>query len=339
MSNPNPPAEAAALPVSISSRGSAGLLLDTEKFDLAVRGAKLLSSSDLVPKNYQGHIANCVLALHVADGMGMDPFMVMQELNIIHGRPSFSAKMVIALINTKGPFIGSVKFRFDGEGDARSCTAYAKHADDGEIVEQTVTIKNAKDEGWFQKSGSKWQTIPDLMLQYRSAAWLGRVYCPEVLMGMQTTEEVEDVFGDSQYRGPERAKDVSPPEDVVEPEAPAEDPSQKAPETPEEAPSPKEEEHDPETGELAPEPDMTEEPVENEAMEPEPEAEEPNVRRTRKGEYNRIKADLSELQDVDAINDFAAEEAETITWIGEAAPKFSLELNELISDKLSMVDQ
>jgi hypothetical protein len=51
----------------------------------------------------------------------------------------------------------------------------------------------AKAEGWLTKTGSKWITMPELMLKYRAAAFFGRLYAPEVLMGMQTTEEIVDI--------------------------------------------------------------------------------------------------------------------------------------------------
>lgn len=46
--------------------------------------------------------------------------------------------------------------------------------------------------GWFSKDGSKWRTMPELMLRYRAASFFGRLYAPDILYGMQTTEEVED---------------------------------------------------------------------------------------------------------------------------------------------------
>ena len=57
----------------------------------------------------------------------------------------------------------------------------------------TVTIGTAKAEGWYQKSGSKWQTMPEIMLAYRAYAWFGRVHAPEIMMGLQSTEEVNEI--------------------------------------------------------------------------------------------------------------------------------------------------
>ena len=61
-------------------------------------------------------------------------------------------------------------------------------------------MQMAKDEGWYGKAGSKWKTMPELMLQYRSAAFFQRTYAPEISMGMQTVEEIRDVV-DTTYEG------------------------------------------------------------------------------------------------------------------------------------------
>jgi hypothetical protein len=52
-----------------------------------------------------------------------------------------------------------------------------------------------KGEGWLNKSGSKWQTMPELMFRYRCAAFFARTFCPDVLNGLQTADEVRDVHG------------------------------------------------------------------------------------------------------------------------------------------------
>jgi len=57
----------------------------------------------------------------------------------------------------------------------------------------TVTLEMAQTEGWATKAGSKWKTMPELMLRYRAAAFFGRLYAPEILMGMQTVEESADI--------------------------------------------------------------------------------------------------------------------------------------------------
>lgn len=80
-----------------------------------------------------------------------------------------------------------------GEGDKRACKAWTNDKAGERLEGPEVSIAMAKAEGWYEKTGSKWKTMPELMLRYRAAAFFGRLYAPDVLMGMQTAEEVIDV--------------------------------------------------------------------------------------------------------------------------------------------------
>lgn len=168
------------------------ILLDTTKFEQAQRVANLFAKCDLVPKHYQGSLPNCFIALQISVRMGIDPFMYMQNSYIVHGRPGIESKLMIALANKYGPFKSGIKFQYSGEGAKRSCTAWATLRDGGERIEQSCSMEIAKAEGWLSKPGSKWLTMPDLMLAYRSAAFLIRLYCPEVIMGLRTVEELHE---------------------------------------------------------------------------------------------------------------------------------------------------
>jgi len=163
-----------------------------ELFENGQRMAKMLASSDLVPSQYRGNLANTVIALELAQRLGASPLAVMQSSYVIHGKPGWSASFVIACLNSSGKF-SPIRFDVTGEGDARSCVAWAYDLANKERIEgPAVSIAMAKKEGWYQKKGSKWQTMPDLMLRYRAATMFGRLYAPEILMGMKTTEEIID---------------------------------------------------------------------------------------------------------------------------------------------------
>src|SRR5690606_1595586 len=62
------------------------------------------------------------------------------------------------------------------------------------LVGALVTIGLAKKEGWYNKNGSKWQTMPEQMLMYRAAARFVRAYAPEIAMAMHTVEELQDII-------------------------------------------------------------------------------------------------------------------------------------------------
>ena len=55
-----------------------------------------------------------------------------------------------------------------------------------------VNMQMADDEGWTKKNGSKWKTMPQLMLRYRAASFFSSLNCPELTMGIYTKEEIED---------------------------------------------------------------------------------------------------------------------------------------------------
>lgn len=207
-------------------------------FELMQRAARLLSSSTLVPVAYRQTIekvdrygnvkesrenpnalANSVVALNMAQRMGADPLMVMQNLYIVEGRPSWSSQWIIAAINGCGRF-SPLRFRIESRGEReveykstywennqrhtkvekvkindKVCVAWAIEKETGEVIESpAVSIEMAVLEGWYTKNGSKWQTMDEVMLRYRTASFFGKLYAPELLMGLQSVEEAQDII-------------------------------------------------------------------------------------------------------------------------------------------------
>jgi len=164
-------------------------------FEDAQRIAKALAGSTLIPPQFQGQqgFANCLVALEIANRMGMGIFQVMQNLHIIHGRPSWSSQFIIALINGCGRF-EPLQYELAGKGEEMACRCSAVEKATGKTVTgPAVTMAMAKAEGWSTKQGSKWRTMPELMLRYRAAAMFGRLYVPDLLVGIQSQEEVVDI--------------------------------------------------------------------------------------------------------------------------------------------------
>lgn len=231
-----------------------------ESFEFMQRTAKMFSLSSMVPTAYRAviqkgygqnasteenpsAIPNCMIALNMSQRMNADPLMIMQNLHVIEGRPSWSSQYIIASINscgryaplrfhrTKGGPVEASYTTFEWENNRKKAvtTKATVNADKciAWTVERGVTIPNfshedikkfgsiyqcckefgvpllestevgmemAVNEGWYGKNGSKWQTMPDLMLQYRSAAFFGRIYAPELLMGLPSADEVRDTI-------------------------------------------------------------------------------------------------------------------------------------------------
>ena len=167
----------------------------SDGFEHMQRVAKALTHSKLVPQAFQGeqNIPDAIIALNMANRMHADPMAVMQNLYIVHGKPAWSSSFLIATVNACGRF-SSLRFRMKGKGDQLSCHAVARDKESNEeLIGSTVSIEMAKNEGWYQKKGSKWQTMPEQMLQYRAATFWVRVYAPEISMGMRPEDEIRDI--------------------------------------------------------------------------------------------------------------------------------------------------
>jgi hypothetical protein len=174
-----------------------------KQFEIQQRIAQMYSTSTIVPDTYRGNLGNCVIALDMAQRMGANPLMVMQNLVIVHGTPSFSAKFLVASINASGRYT-SLQYEWQGEQGKPEwgcrCVAYEKSDTKREHPLQgtLVTMQMADAEGWSKKNGSKWLTMPQQMLMYRAAAFWQRAYCPEITMGFISTEEAYDIE-DAEY--------------------------------------------------------------------------------------------------------------------------------------------
>lgn len=169
-----------------------------EGFEVGQRMAVALSSSKIVPQNFQGeqNIGSCLIALDLAARMGLSPLALMRGLYVVHGTPSFSGQFVIGLINSSGIYKSRLKFEpvgTPGQADfGYRCYAYDHDGD--KIYGPAVTMQTAASEGWIAKN-PKWKSIPDLMLRYRAGAFFQRTNAPELTLGIPTKEEIEDTEG------------------------------------------------------------------------------------------------------------------------------------------------
>ncbi len=164
-------------------------------FELAQREARALAASSLLPDHFRDNLPNIMIAMDAAKRLNAAPLQVMQSIYIVHGKPAYSSSFLIATVNASGKFT-PLRFQYEGEvgQPERGCRAVARDKSTGdECLGPLVTMAMARAEGWIDKKGSKWQTMPELMLAYRAAAFWTRLYSPETTMGVYTTEEIRDV--------------------------------------------------------------------------------------------------------------------------------------------------
>lgn len=188
-----PAAESTALETANSNQYVPTMWNDPKKLASAYKAAQYLASSELVPEQtYRNKPQNCLAALDLANRMNLAPLLVMQNLYIVKGKPGWSGQFCVAAINGCGRFT-PLDFVWDEEG---GCYAQATRIADNHLCVGTkITWAMVKAEGWYDKSGSKWKTMPQQMFQYRAAAFFARTFCPDILMGIYTADELRDSHG------------------------------------------------------------------------------------------------------------------------------------------------
>lgn len=184
----------ASAPVQVLEQTSAITnWLDKSSFDQLARVSAMLAKSSLVPQNYQNKPEDCLIAMDMASRIGTNPLMVMQNLYVVKGKPAWSGQACAALIKNCGRFENVKHVRTGEKGaDNRGCYYMATDKANGEVlIGVEVTVAMAKAEGWYN-SNPKWKNMTELMLGYRAASFFAKEFCPDVLMGCQSVEEMED---------------------------------------------------------------------------------------------------------------------------------------------------
>lgn len=152
--------------------------------------AQALSKSTIIPKDYHDNPANIVIAIDVANRLNANPLMVMQNLYIVNGRPAWSSQFLSGTINASKKFKTNIQYEMINEGKPdMKCRAYVIDNDGNRLDGPWITMEMAEKEGWINKTGSKWKTMPEVMMRYRAVSFFARLHCSDLTMGLYTADE------------------------------------------------------------------------------------------------------------------------------------------------------
>lgn len=171
--------------------------LEVKKFELEQRKAKAFVATDFFPAhlrkgNETANIGTAIIVLDLAQRMNIGALEVAQSIYIIHGKPSFETKFLVARLNSSGLLKGRLQTIVSPDGNSAHCEAI--DAQTGQLLKgTTITMEMARREGWLSKNGSKWQTMPELMMKYRAQSFFINEFFPEVKYGLKTSDEAEDI--------------------------------------------------------------------------------------------------------------------------------------------------
>jgi hypothetical protein len=178
--------------------------LSPQTFEQALTFSNYLADSDLVPKDFKGKPANCLIAMQWGAELGLKPLQALQNLAIINGRPSLWGDAVIALVRGS-PLCESVIETDDGH----VATCRVKRRGEAEQV-RTFSMEDAKAAGLMGKQGP-WTQYPKRMRQMRARAFALRDVFPDVLRGLPVAEELMDTPTE-RFMGPAEVVTPAKPE-------------------------------------------------------------------------------------------------------------------------------
>ncbi|WP_297962772.1 hypothetical protein, partial [uncultured Campylobacter sp.] len=141
------------------------LELEVKKFELEQRKAKAFVATDFFPAHLrkgdkEATIGAAIIVLDLAQRMNLGALEVAQSIYIIHGKPSFETKFLVARLNSSGLLKGRLNTILSPDGQSAHCEAV--DAQTGQLLRgTTITMDMARREGWLSKNGSKWQTMPE----------------------------------------------------------------------------------------------------------------------------------------------------------------------------------
>lgn len=183
---------------------AASTLLDTGKFEQMVRVANLMFSTPMLPLHLRGVIkkneptdwysdeevkATCFLVVNQAIRWNMDPFAVMGETYVVGGKLAWQGKLVAAVVNARANLKAPLNYRFEGTKGGDDYTCFVSGLFEGESEPRVSSLSY----GSAKTSNSMWTKDPEQKLAYSAVVRWARRYCPEVVLGVMTDDDLERI--------------------------------------------------------------------------------------------------------------------------------------------------
>ena len=180
-------------------------------FQEMLKASEVLASSNIIPKEFQAQPGNCFVVLQLANRLEVDPFTMLQNVDVVYGRPGIRGSFARALVQSKTRGFVSDGFEVEGKLPATFKNFKADSSDfqlryfvekaspaTGEIVKvfgPWIGPALAESMGWWSKNGSFWSKNPSMcerMCKFRAVSWYVRDEDPNILAGIPLSEELHD---------------------------------------------------------------------------------------------------------------------------------------------------
>lgn len=176
-------------------------LMDTGKFEHLQRISQVMGAMSVLPDHLvyvkgnaknellpQAAIAaNCFRIANQALRWGIDPFAMVDETYVVGGKLGYSGKLVAAVVNSRAGLSGRLDYKFSGAGDDRTVTVLGTFKGESEPRTIDLRLRDAKTDNQM------WRKDPDQKLIYSGVVKWARRFCPEVVLGVLTDSDLEQV--------------------------------------------------------------------------------------------------------------------------------------------------
>lgn len=191
------------------STSTANMLMNNQVMTQLQQFAKLMSSGRCtVPKHLQGQEGDCMAIAMQSAQWGMNPFAVAQKTHLVNGTLGYEAQLVNAVISSSNVIQGRFQYEYGGD--------WSKPNSPDAWVKCGAILKGDSEITWIEpiyianiqvKNSPLWKSNPKQQGAYLAVKYWGRLYTPEVILGVYTPDEVET------RTEPPKERDVTPQPD------------------------------------------------------------------------------------------------------------------------------
>lgn len=140
-----------------------------------------------VPQHCRGNVGICLRVTFQAVEWRMSPFSVADMSFIVNGRLAYMSQLLHAVVEGRAPLQHRLDCTYAGEGQDRTCTVTGYFVS-GDVREYTTPkVKDIR-----VKNSPLWKDDPDQQLFYYASRSWARKWCPDVLLGCYTREELRE---------------------------------------------------------------------------------------------------------------------------------------------------
>lgn len=221
-----------------AATSTSALVLDGDSLDKMMRLADVMATGRAtLPKHFNGNSADCLAVVMQAMQWKMNPFAVAQKTHLVNGVLGYEAQLVNAVITTCAPVVDRLHYEWYGDWDKVIGKFVIKTGDKGEYrqpgwkladeeglgVKVWATFRGEDEPRVLElllaqartRNSTLWADDPRQQLAYLATKRWSRLYCPDVILGVYSPDELEE--------SSPRFRDVSPQREESGTELPAYD--------------------------------------------------------------------------------------------------------------------